>query len=175
MNFFLNASGLYSDQRLSYQLPGAERRLCSESEKSDSDSDEIEEEFIHIGGLGRAFFRVWQLCYTLIWTSRGEKTSRMLRNTEAIMRVICGCQTYEDVREALPPFLPQAFLESAGIPFDAETSVIAREGSSEYIVKADAYYLWRWTGWFEILTWALENKYTAILSALLNLTLRTIK
>jgi len=181
MNFFLNASGLYpskpegnirfwrkSGQRLSYQLPGG-----------DFESDEIEEEFIHIGGLGRAFFlcnsRVWRLCYTLTgWTSRGEKTARMLRNTEAIMRVICGCQTYEDVREALQqcltpvaPFLPQAFLESAGIPFDAETSVIAREGSSKYLVKADARYLWRWTGWFEILTWALENKYTAILSALL--------
>ena len=34
-------------------------------------------------------------------------------------------------------------------------------------MKADAWYLWRWTGWFYILTWALENKYTAILSALL--------
>ena len=154
MDFFLRAAELQREV-LAYQLP----------------EGEVQEDDFNIGSLSRAFFlcnaRVWQLCYTFIgWTSRGEKTARMLRNAAAIMRVICGCQTYEDVRETLQqcftpvaPFLPQAFLESVGISFDAETSIIAQHAPS-----------WprqRRPDEINIMAWAMKNSHAAVMSALL--------
>ncbi len=104
MDFFLSAKRL-REQVLAYQLPGG---------------DVQEEDFV-FGSLSRAFFlcsaRVWRLCASLIV----DNTSR--ESGEALLRVICGCRTYGEVREILQqclkpvaPFLPQAFLELVGIP-----------------------------------------------------------
>ncbi len=104
------------------------------------------EEDFSVGSLSRVVFlctcRVWRLCYELIWSPRGEAEGRMLgqgpiwERAQALMRVVCGCQTYEEIRatlkECLTPvgsLLPKPFRDRLGIITGSE---ILEKGSDDF-------------------------------------------
>ena len=102
------------------------------------------EEDFSVGSLSRVVFlctcRVWRLCYELIWSPRGAAKGRMLgqgpiwEQARPFMRVVCGCQTYEEIRatlkECLTPvgsLLPKPFRDRLGIIAGSEILEKGRE------------------------------------------------
>jgi len=91
------------------------------------------EEDFEVGSLSRVVFlclcRIWHLCYQFIdWSSLGEEKKLLLgqdfisMRAQPLMRVICGCQTYEQIRETLKTcltpvesLLPEPFRAQLGI------------------------------------------------------------
>ena len=91
------------------------------------------EEDFEVGSLSRVVFlclcRIWHLCYQFIdWSSLGEEKKLLLgqdfisMRAQPLMRVICGCQTYEQIRATLKTcltpvgsLLPEPFRARLGI------------------------------------------------------------
>lgn len=150
---------------------------------------------VDLGSLSRAFFvcssKVWRICYLRLWSARGEKTGRMILGRaadtseeleggslyvrgNALMRVLGGGTQPDGLRAELlqclsvvAPFLPKAFLDRVGLPYDAEKTCL-RQTKLEYCFSfaMDCNLLMQFKG---LLLWAANGRKRKFAALLVNL------